>query len=93
MKLVVTRLARRGGMGAKPPSGSDLVALAEKAVREADRAGADEAEAFVVSERGAELGIEANALNQGETGEAFGLGIRLLRKGRVGFAFASSPAD
>lgn len=70
---------------------ADLVALAERAVAAARKAGADGAEAFVQRESGGHVTLERNDLSGAEWGEQFGIGLRVFRENRIGFAYVTRP--
>lgn len=69
---------------------SDLVALCDRAVRVALRAGADGAEAFALREWGGSAELEKHQLASAEWVETSGFGVRVLKDHRVGFAYAST---
>ncbi len=67
--------------------------IAEKMIRLAEYAGADESECFIQWGRGCGVSIEGNELKQATGGTDVGFGLRLLKEGRVGFAYSSSFDD
>lgn len=70
-----------------------LLSLAEAAVKRALRAGAEQAEAFVLRESGAEVALEKNQFASTEWGEEFGIGLRVVRDHRLGFSYVTRPQE
>ncbi len=68
--------------------------LAQKAVEEAMRAGAEYADARIVRLSREELGVRNGQLSVADAPEEFGIGVRVLQKGCWGFAAAPAvPHD
>jgi PmbA protein len=61
----------------------------EFAVKEAERTGATEAEAYGVTTKESEIFIENNDVKQGKLHETCGIGIRVFINRSVGFSFAN----
>lgn len=66
-----------------------LVRACERAVRLAQRAGAESAEAFALRDQGGSAELEKGDVSAAEWSERLGFGVRVLKSRRVGFAYAS----
>ena len=64
-----------------------------KAVKAAERHGADAAEAFVQRRRETEIGAEKGAVKNASTTTSSGLGLRVVKDHRLGFAYTTDLED
>jgi len=71
----------------------DLLGLGEDVVRRATSAGAEEAEAFLVSGRRITVEVEKGEVKTARSEVVSGVGVRSVVRGKVGFAYATSLAD
>ncbi|MCL7415862.1 MAG: TldD/PmbA family protein [ANME-2 cluster archaeon] len=68
-----------------------IVSMAEKALRIASQAGADEVEVFGLSGRGVHVDIQMNKIDLAREGYILGLGIKAVVNGAVGFSSTNDP--
>ncbi len=72
---------------------SELISLAESAVKKALNSGADEAEVCVLSSENTEVALENNDVHIGMTDITSGTGIRVFIRKRLGFASTNSVEE
>jgi PmbA protein len=68
----------------------DLLAIAEKSVRLAEKMGADQAEAYVAKSMLYEIDAENNAIKSASEGFDAGIGIRTVIGKKIGFAYVTT---
>lgn len=67
-----------------------LDSICEFAVKEAEKSGATEAEAYAITNRESEVSIENNDIKQAKSHTIAGLGIRIFVNRRLGFSYANT---
>ncbi len=71
---------------------TDLLAIADEAVKRAKACGVDEAEAFVVHASGASVSLQKNDLHSASDEDETTVGVRVLKGGARGFATTNDLA-
>ncbi|MFW9957676.1 MAG: TldD/PmbA family protein [Candidatus Odinarchaeota archaeon] len=67
-----------------------LLAIGEKAVKLAEKLGADQAEAYVAQSRSFEIEAENNAIKAASESRDVGIGIRTIIDKKIGFAYVTT---
>ncbi len=72
---------------------SSLLTIGEKAIRLAERMGANQAEAYLAQSRSFEIAAENNAIKSASETRDAGIGIRTIVGKKVGFAYVTTLND
>jgi PmbA protein len=70
-----------------------MIDIGRKILNMSLKMGADEAEVFLMKNRGTSFSIEKNSVNFTSSSISFGIGIRIIKSKKIGFAFCTNEAQ